>query len=63
MGQELMNITQGTRDAVEYALEFRTIAVRSGWNEPALKTAFHQGLNSKLVKELACRDEKISLNA
>lgn len=62
-GQELMKVTQGTRDAVEYALEFHTIAARNGWNKLALKTAFRQGLNAELVKELDCRDEQLSLDA
>lgn len=53
-----MKITQGSRDVVEYALEFRTIAAQSRWNEPALKTAFHQGLNLELV----CQGGQLTLN-
>lgn len=53
---------QGSHDMVDYALEFRTIATRSGWNELALKTAFRQGLNPELVRELACRGEQLTLD-
>uniref|UniRef100_A0A3B1JRD6 Retrotransposon gag domain-containing protein n=1 Tax=Astyanax mexicanus TaxID=7994 RepID=A0A3B1JRD6_ASTMX len=35
-GEFLCKIRQGNRSVVEYALEFRTLAASSGWNEPAL---------------------------
>lgn len=43
---------------MEYALEFHIVAVVNSWNELALKAAFHQGLNAKVLTELAYRDEK-----
>ncbi|KAI4872058.1 hypothetical protein NFI96_034270, partial [Prochilodus magdalenae] len=58
-----MQLQQRTRSVADYALEFRTVAAGSGWNETALLTAFRSGLNTDIRKELACRDEGLSLNA
>lgn len=44
--ERLLAIKQGNRCTVEYTLEFRTLGVGSGWNKPALKAAFCQGLNT-----------------
>ncbi|KAI4897595.1 hypothetical protein NFI96_032131 [Prochilodus magdalenae] len=59
----LMQLQQGTRSVADYALEFRTVAAGSGWNETALLTAFRNGLNTDIRKELACRDDGLSLKA
>lgn len=40
----------------EYALEFRTLAAGSRWNELVLKAAFWHGLNETVLTEMACRD-------
>lgn len=32
----LMSLSQGRQRVVEFALEFRTLAAKSRWNEPAL---------------------------
>jgi hypothetical protein len=37
----------------DIAIEFRTLAVESGWNMQALVTAFHQGLSNSIKDELA----------
>lgn len=50
----LLAMKQGERSAAEYALEFHTFATGSGWNESALKAAFCQGLNPKVIIELGC---------
>lgn len=47
----------------EFALEFRILAAESGWNEPTLKTIFRAGLNLNIKKELACRDDKATLDS
>lgn len=60
-GEELITMNQVSRCAAKYALEFRT--TRSEWNEPALKTVFHQGLNLEVVMELACCDEQLTLDS
>lgn len=36
----LLSLKQGLCRVIEYALEFRTLAAESGWNEPALKAVF-----------------------
>lgn len=46
---------------MEYALKFHMLAARSGWNKPALKATFHQGLNAEVLTKLACQDDEASL--
>ncbi|KAK3561513.1 hypothetical protein QTP86_006171 [Hemibagrus guttatus] len=36
----LLQLSQGRRLAAEYAIEFRTLAAQSGWNDVALKAVF-----------------------
>ncbi|KAG1968686.1 retrotransposon-derived protein PEG10 [Pimephales promelas] len=48
----LLQISQGTRSVAEFAIEFRTLASESGWDQRALKATFHRALSS----ELAFRD-------
>ncbi|KAL0199478.1 hypothetical protein M9458_008018, partial [Cirrhinus mrigala] len=50
------------RTAADYAIEFRTLAAQSKWNEIALKAVFRRGLNVKLQVELACKAVDSSLN-
>lgn len=38
VGNRLCEIEQGKRSAADYALEFRTLAAGSGWNDAALLT-------------------------
>lgn len=56
-----MDLKQGKGRAAEYALEFRTLAAESGWNERASKALFRQGLNSDFLTEMACHDYQVSL--
>lgn len=51
----LLAIHQGARSVAEYAVEFWTLAVDSGWNEPALQGVFCRGLNGQLWDALALR--------
>ncbi|KAI4894728.1 hypothetical protein NFI96_008423 [Prochilodus magdalenae] len=60
-GDQLVRLHQGARSVTSYALDFRTIAAGSGWNEPALLTIFRNGLNVDIRKEMACRDDGLSL--
>ncbi len=57
---QIMSITQGNRTAAEYAIEFRTLAAQSGWNDVSLKAMFHRSLNTELQTELACKGEDSS---
>ncbi|KAK3556472.1 hypothetical protein QTP70_008336 [Hemibagrus guttatus] len=51
----LLQLSQGSRLAAEYAIEFRTLAAQSGWNDVALKAVFQRSLNIELQAELACK--------
>ncbi|MGL4909959.1 MAG: DUF4939 domain-containing protein, partial [Cetobacterium sp.] len=57
---QLLHATQGTRTAADYAVEFRTFAAQSGFNDVSLKAVFQQGLNHELQAELACKGEDLS---
>lgn len=60
--EQLLSVTQGNCRAAEYALELRMLVIGSGWNIPALKAAYHQGLNPAILTVLACRNEQKSLD-
>ncbi|KAK3542134.1 hypothetical protein QTP86_016458, partial [Hemibagrus guttatus] len=51
----LLQLSQGRRLAAEYAIEFRTLAAQSGWNDVALKAMFQSSLNIELQAEHACK--------
>ncbi|KAK3506576.1 hypothetical protein QTP70_009900 [Hemibagrus guttatus] len=51
----LLQLSQGCSLAAEYAIEFRTLAAQSGWNDVALKAMFQHSLNIELQAELACK--------
>ncbi len=59
---QIINLTQGNRTAAEYAVEFRTLAAQSGWNDIALKAMFQHSLNTVLQTELACKGEDSSFS-
>ncbi|KAI3357242.1 hypothetical protein L3Q82_015694, partial [Scortum barcoo] len=44
----LLSLKQRNRRVVDYAIEFRTLAADSGWNEAAINDAFVSGLTEKL---------------
>lgn len=52
----LLNLSQGTRSAADFAIEFRTLATESGWDQRALRATFHHALSPELKDELAFRD-------
>uniref|UniRef100_A0AAQ5Z1J7 CCHC-type domain-containing protein n=2 Tax=Amphiprion ocellaris TaxID=80972 RepID=A0AAQ5Z1J7_AMPOC len=61
-GYRLLSLRQASRSTAEYAVEFRTLAVASGWNDVALQGAFQFGLSDAVKDELAMRDESSSLD-
>lgn len=63
VGESLLSIKRGDRRVVEYTLEFCTVEAGSGWNEPALKAMFRQGLCPEVLSKMACQDEHLSLDA
>lgn len=60
--KRLWSLKQENRSVAEFAIEFRTLAADSGWNQPALKGALHHSLNEKIKDKLACRDEPAGLD-
>ena len=56
-GQQLTKIRQGQLTVREFVVNFRGLAVELGWNEAALITAFQNGLNRDIGKEIALRGE------
>lgn len=52
----LLNLSQGTRSAADFAIEFRTLVTKSGWDQRALRATFHHALSPELKDELAFRD-------
>ena len=60
--RRLMSLRQGARGVAEFAIEFRTLAAESGWNNEALQGAFHKALNEDIKDELASRDESKDLD-
>ncbi|KAK3546861.1 hypothetical protein QTP86_003751 [Hemibagrus guttatus] len=61
VGEELCRLQQGKLTVPEYALQFRTLAAKSGWNEQALLAAYRQGLNPQVRLHLAAYEDAIGL--
>ncbi|KAJ8346477.1 hypothetical protein SKAU_G00278780 [Synaphobranchus kaupii] len=61
--QRLLQVRQGNRSVAEMAIQFRTLAAESGWNDTSLQGAFRQALSEELKDQLATREESNSLNS
>ncbi|KAK3552410.1 hypothetical protein QTP86_011646 [Hemibagrus guttatus] len=61
IGEELCNLKQGKMSINEYALQFRTLAAKSGWNEQALLASYCQGLDPQVRLHLAAYEDTIGL--
>ena len=59
--QRLLLLCQGSRSVASFAVEFRTFAVESGWNEEALQGVFLNALGSDVKNELTSREESSHL--
>lgn len=59
----LLQLSQGTQSVAELAVEFRTLAMESGWNPEALTVAFNRALSDELKDELAARDPATDLES
>lgn len=59
----LFSLRQGARSVAEFVIEFRTLAVESGWNEASLQAAFYQGLSEQLKDELISYPEPSDLDS
>ncbi|ROL43550.1 Retrotransposon-derived protein PEG10 [Anabarilius grahami] len=61
IGKKLYNLKQGKMSVNDYALQFRTLAARSGWNEHALLTTYRQGLDPQVRLHLAAYEDTIGV--
>lgn len=59
----LASLRQGDKSVDQYAIEFRTLAADTKWNESACFDLFYQGLSERLKDELAARDLPSTLHA
>uniref|UniRef100_A0AAQ5ZXR0 CCHC-type domain-containing protein n=1 Tax=Amphiprion ocellaris TaxID=80972 RepID=A0AAQ5ZXR0_AMPOC len=57
----LLSISQGSRSVADYAVDFRTLASETDWNDGALRGVFYKGLQDTLKDELALREELATL--
>ncbi len=63
VADQLLRLRQGSSSTQEYTVKFRTLAASSGWNEPALLSAFRQGLDSRLRAQMAIYDDTVGLES
>ncbi|KAK3520197.1 hypothetical protein QTP70_017927 [Hemibagrus guttatus] len=61
VGEELCKLRQGKLMVTDYAIQFRTLAAKNGWNEQALLAAYRQGLNPQVRLHLAAHEDAIGL--
>ena len=61
--RSLVSLRQGRRRVTDFAIEFRTLAAESGWNESALSDAFLNGLSEVLKDHLAPLELPTELDA
>lgn len=54
--RSLVALLQGKRRFTAYAIEFRTLATKSGWNQSALSNAFLNGLSETLKDHIVVLD-------
>ncbi len=60
-GEQLYHLQQCNLSIHDYALQFRTLAAASGWDESPLLTTYRQGLEPRLRLQLAAFDDTIGL--
>lgn len=61
--KSLVALKQGRRSVLDYAIEFRTLAANSSWNQPALVDAFYNGLMETIKDHLTSLDLPSELDA
>ncbi|KAK3536372.1 hypothetical protein QTP86_008537 [Hemibagrus guttatus] len=59
IGERLCRLRQGSMTVSDFALQFRTLAAASGWNEQALITTYRQGLDPRIRLHLAAYEDSI----
>lgn len=64
VSRQLHALRQGTGSVSDYSIEFRTLAADSGWGaDPALQSAFYNGLSESIKDELTSREEPADLDS
>uniref|UniRef100_A0A8C2L193 Retrotransposon gag domain-containing protein n=1 Tax=Cyprinus carpio TaxID=7962 RepID=A0A8C2L193_CYPCA len=61
IGEKLYNLKQGKMSVNDYAIQFRTLAATSGWNEQALLMTYRQGLDPRVRLHLTAYEDTIGL--
>ena len=61
-GERLYHLRQETRSAQGFALEVRTLADGTGWNNRALIDHYRCSLREDVRRELACRDTTLTFD-
>lgn len=61
--RQLLTLKQGSRSTADFAIEFRTIASSSGWNDEALMACFQGGLSGPILDELVTREPATDLES
>lgn len=61
--KQLLTLHQGRRSVTDYAIQFRTVAAASGWNNEALTVCFLKGLSDTIQDELATREPPDNLES
>ncbi len=61
--RQLLTLKQGSRSTADFAIEFRTIASGSGWNDEALMACFQGGLSGPILDELVTREPATDLES
>lgn len=54
--REILQLRQGSRSVSDYAIQFRTLASASGWNQEASYDVFFHGLSEEIKDELIPHD-------
>lgn len=52
---EMLRMCQGKSSAADYGIEFRTLAISSGWNEQAQYDVFLNGLSETIQDEITTK--------
>ncbi len=61
MSDQLLRLSQGASTISDYTLQFCTLAATSGWNEAALLSSYHHGLNPNIRAAMSIYDDMIGL--
>ncbi len=61
--EELFQLRQADRNIHKFTIYIRTLAASSGWNETALLSAYHRGLNPRLRQQMLIFEDAVGLES